>query len=781
MIIWADDTTQYLGNISARGGAISGDGGFVEVSGKKHLNFQGTVDTLAPYGKIGSLLLDPENITIVNGFSGANDDQATDSNVFATDVATNNGNQFVLAERTLANLSGSTAITLEATNNITVQPLDDKTLAFRPGSAPITFRADADGGGTGDFSIPTDHTIIAPGRSLSISGTNLQLGELNTAAAIQGGDITLTASGAIAVGNLESFAVSSTAAISPKGGDVTVTANGNITAGSVSTENAIQSGNVNLTSQTGSIIAAAVPGPDANSIVTLSAPQTISVAGETIQAAPITTISAPASLELGQSTPATLTQTTESPLPSNQFERSISAAIANAAGSALGGLTPSSSTTDSAAAEAKSASSGSVQRTELTDSAANAILSETETLQSAAFGAYFNRDFETSEVEISAVKQMLTALETETGSRSAIIYVKSPLSESARKQEQLKQTLERSAEISLEAPPEAPPGSFELMLITANDKPIKIAIPDLEKTELLETVNRFRSDLLTSVRRGGEPYLSSAQQLYQWLVAPLEPDLEAANVDTLVFKLDEGLRTLPLAALHNKEQFLIEQYSLGILPSLGLTNTQYKPLGQSNVLAMGASNFEQLAPLPAVPLELQEISEQWPARTFVNETFTRQNLIQQQTESPAQIIHLATHAEFNAGTPDESYIQLWDEKLRLSELDQIGWDTPALSLLVLSACSTAIGNPSAELGFAGLAIASGAQSVLASLWSVDDVGTLGLMDSFYQQLKTSPTKAEALQAAQLSLLHGNFMGTLEKRDFSHPYYWSSFTLIGSPW
>ena len=789
VIVWADDTTQYLGDISATGGAITGNGGFVEVSGKTHLNFQGTVDTRAPGGQIGSLLLDPENITIVNGFTAPDDEQVSDGQVFAEE-----GTQFTLAERTLANLSGNTAVTLEATNNITVEPLADKTLAFRPGTAPINFKADADGDGIGDFSIPADHTIISPGRSLSISGANLQLGDLNTAATVQGGDITLTATGNIITGDIESFAVSQSESLSPKGGDIILTANGDITASVISTENTIQSGDLTITSRNGSITAAEIPNPESNSTVTLSAPLTISVADEIIQAPP-SNPDIPTPPEQPQSDPF---QTTDSLLTTepmeNRFPNTLAAGISQI--EALS-ATPQakSDIADGGAAKSESTLS-SVQRTELTDSAANAILADIETQQIAAFEAYFSRNFESETVEITTTKQLLADIEAQTNSRSAIIYVKAPVLEADN-------PLENQSEETLEIPLEtSPAGEFELMLITASSAPVKFTLPELTNRELLETVNRFRSDLLTSVRRGGTPYLSSAQQLYQWLIEPLEADLKTAEIDNLVFQLDEGLRTIPLAALYDEEQFLIEKYSLGIIPSLGLTDSDYTSLTDSTVLAMGASEFQQLKPLPAVPLELQEITNQWPTRAFLNDTFTRQNLIQQQVQSPAQIIHLATHAEFNAGTPDNSYIQLWDEKLRLSELDQMGWDNPALSLLVLSACSTAMGNPDAELGFAGLALASGAESVLASLWAVDDMGTLGLMDNFYHQLQNASTKAKALQFAQLALLNGSLaidggqllntmdntafplppdLGTLKMRDFSHPYYWSSFTLIGSPW
>jgi CHAT domain-containing protein len=219
--------------------------------------------------------------------------------------------------------------------------------------------------------------------------------------------------------------------------------------------------------------------------------------------------------------------------------------------------------------------------------------------------------------------------------------------------------------------------------------------------------------------------------------------------------MDTGLRTIPIAALHDGEQFLIEKYSVGTLPALGLVDTQYASLDEADVMVMGASQFDQLEPLPAVPLEVAQIHQLWPGAAFLNEQFTRQNLIQQQAQNPYRVIHLATHAEFSAGSLNSSYIQLWDEPLRLDELQQLGWQNPPVDLLVLSACSTAVGSPEAEMGFAGLAVASGVRSAMASLWSVDDVGTLALMREFYWQLRTTSTKVKALQAAQLAMLNGN--------------------------
>jgi CHAT domain-containing protein len=164
------------------------------------------------------------------------------------------------------------------------------------------------------------------------------------------------------------------------------------------------------------------------------------------------------------------------------------------------------------------------------------------------------------------------------------------------------------------------------------------------------------------------------------------------------------------------------------------------------------------------------------------------------------MIHLATHGEFQPGKASNSFIQLWNSKLRLDQLRQLGWNNPPVELLVLSACRTALGDEQAELGFAGFAVQAGVKSAVASLWSVSDEGTLGLMTEFYQQLRQTPIKAQALRSAQLAMLKGEVRLEGEQlrspgqnvslppqlmnqpdKTLNHPYYWAAFTMIGSPW
>ncbi len=342
---------------------------------------------------------------------------------------------------------------------------------------------------------------------------------------------------------------------------------------------------------------------------------------------------------------------------------------------------------------------------------------------------------------------------------------------------------------------------LELMVITPEGVPVRQRISGTSRAEVMEAVRKFRAELTNPVKRNTTSYLPLAQQLYQWMVAPLEAELQAKGIQNLSFISDMGLRSIPMAALHDGKGFLIERYSVGSMPSLSLTDTSPANFKNTQVLAMGASQFPDMSPLPAAAIEVSTITPQeWPGKSFLNEAFTLANLKSQRQQQPFGMIHLATHAEFRSGDPSQSFIQLWDTKLRLDQLRQMGWHSPQVDMLVLSACRTAVGDREAELGFGGLAVQAGVKSAMATLWYVSDEGSLGLMAEFYGQLKTAPIKTEALRQAQLAMLRqevrieggmlhtsvGNLplppeLANTASPNFSHPYYWSAFRMIGNPW
>lgn len=340
---------------------------------------------------------------------------------------------------------------------------------------------------------------------------------------------------------------------------------------------------------------------------------------------------------------------------------------------------------------------------------------------------------------------------------------------------------------------------LQLVIVTAQTQRIVQRVEGATCSKVKEEVKTLRRTITERGNRLG--YLAPAQQLYHWLIAPLEKDLQAEQINNLVFIMDSGLRSIPLAALHDGKGFIVERYSVGLMPSLSLTDTRYFDVKKASVLAMGAARFTDQKPLPAVPVELSVITGQlWRGKSFLNDAFTLTNLKSARASQPYRIIHLATHADFRQGKPSNSYIQLWNTKLPLDQLRQLGWNNPPVELLILSACRSAVGDDSVELGFTGLAVQAGVKSAMGSLWYVSDEGTLALMTQFYERLKQAPNKAEALRQAQLAMIKGEArlqgghlitshssillppeLAQLGDKDLTHPYFWSAFTMVGNPW
>ncbi|XWK87842.1 MAG: CHAT domain-containing protein [Phormidium sp.] len=348
------------------------------------------------------------------------------------------------------------------------------------------------------------------------------------------------------------------------------------------------------------------------------------------------------------------------------------------------------------------------------------------------------------------------------------------------------------------------PKKLELVLVLPQRAPIRKSVPAATQENLVNTAKELVLEITDVTKVDSSSYLPAARRLYQWIITPLETELKSNRIDAIIFCMGPSLRSLPLASLHDGQKFLVEKYSIGLIPAFNMTDSNHRSLKNSPVLAMGASKFKELPPLIAVPVELSTIAPNVPqqGKHFLNQEFTIDNLRSQRASQPFGIVHLATHAQFNSGAPANSFIQFWDSRLTLDKMRQLQWNNPAVDLLVLSACRTAIGNKDAEMGFAGLAIQSGTKSALASLWNVSDVGTLALMSEFYRYLKRAPTRSEALRLAQTAMLRGEVrlekgkligpnLGTgvnlppslvaLGNRNFKHPYFWSGFTMIGNNW
>ena len=306
-------------------------------------------------------------------------------------------------------------------------------------------------------------------------------------------------------------------------------------------------------------------------------------------------------------------------------------------------------------------------------------------------------------------------------------------------------------------------------------------------------LKKLRSQLVQSSGEKATQRLS--QQVYKWLIEPIESSLANAGVNTLVFVLDGEFRNLPMAALYDGKQYLIEKYAVAISGGLQLLQPQaINPDQTLTAIAAGlttpppAFQAQGYATLPEIKTELSLIQQSGiKTKILLDQAFDRNTLAEAVKSKPLNIVHLATHGNFSSNA-NETYILASDGAIFVSEFDSLLRDrgqsqAEAIELLVLSACQTAAGDDRATLGLAGVAIRAGARSTLASLWQVDDRATALLMGEFYRELATAKvSKAEALRRAQVSLIRNDRLknnSLNESSGYARPRYWAAYVLVGN--
>lgn len=315
------------------------------------------------------------------------------------------------------------------------------------------------------------------------------------------------------------------------------------------------------------------------------------------------------------------------------------------------------------------------------------------------------------------------------------------------------------------------------VIVSYPEQPLAYYEHRIDRAKAEQTIARL-FESLNSVS-SNKRRLKLSQQLYDWLIEPAEAELVANQIETLVFVLDGSLRNLPMAALYDGEQYLVEKYSVALTPGMQLLNPTASKERQLEAIVAGVSESNAgFDALPEVKTEVEEISQTVPSQSLLNQEFTSQNFRQQLTQTSSSLIHLATHGQFSSN-PEQTFIVAWGDRLKVKDFDNIlqaretSIDVEPIELLVLSGSQTAEGDERAALGINGIAVRSGARTTLATLWSVKDRSTTALMNQFYEQLTTadSVTKAQALRTAQIDLIHSD--------NYNHPYYWAPFILVGN--
>ena len=345
---------------------------------------------------------------------------------------------------------------------------------------------------------------------------------------------------------------------------------------------------------------------------------------------------------------------------------------------------------------------------------------------------------------------------------------------------------------------------LDISLIMPTGDPVGRRV-DLSRLALQGELRNLYGQLARQEPLGEQDPASSTRRLHDILIAPVSAELEKNGITSLLIVADRGLQAVPFAALHDGRRWFGERFGFSLTPSLRLTSLAPPGRSRGRLLAVGASQFTSLAPLPLVPEELAGIPKRDGVDLYLNDQFTPKVLLGQAGDPRYDRVHVATHAEFRPGGASQARIYTGNDTLALQDfvrLRKLRGGNP-LELVTLSACRTALGDSDSELGFAGLALIAGARSAIGTLWYVDDVATSAYFIQLYRYLDQGLPKADALRATREAMAQGRLRlkgdailatdGTplltgltpaQQRRvagGMGHPYFWAGVELLGTPW
>ncbi len=335
----------------------------------------------------------------------------------------------------------------------------------------------------------------------------------------------------------------------------------------------------------------------------------------------------------------------------------------------------------------------------------------------------------------------------------------------------------------------------QLLIFTVTNEKIGIRIIEIGE-DFNKTVNEFLSALsaptissgtgaitLRSTRPGPEgshiSFVATSEKLYNLLIADILDEVKGKK--KLCIIPNGKLSNIPFQCLgksgpDSSFQFLVQDFGIFYTNSLDIF-TNVPPAAKN--LASFAAYGNPDKTLPNSRTEVEEIGKILNLKGKVDvhvEDEATENKAKQDL-SAKKYIHFATHGVLNYSKFSESYLVMAsardtddDGKLQLMEIKELTMDD--CDLVTLSACETAVSNEAVKgwyISPANSFMKNGVKSVIASLWSVDDVATSRLMTQFYSNLQTMD-KVEALRRAQETL----------SRDpkYVHPFYWGAFVLYG---
>ncbi len=335
------------------------------------------------------------------------------------------------------------------------------------------------------------------------------------------------------------------------------------------------------------------------------------------------------------------------------------------------------------------------------------------------------------------------------------------------------------------------------VIVQISQQPLQGHTVAIGQKQLEQLLQQVRQDLVLDEddEANEKEQQQRSGQVYEWLIRPVQATLAKNSIKTLVFVADGALRNVPLATLYDSQHqsYLIDQYAIALTPGLKILGAKRHKRDQLRALIAGLTTTSVITvpikgesigfpPLQGVSSEVEAIQALLPkSEVLLGKDFTAVNFRNRLNSAFYSIVHLASHGTFSSEPQNTFILTDSGSPITIDELQRVLQDgqqskPDAIELLIFSACKTAVGDRRATLGFAGAAIRAGANSTLASLWSVNDGSTAVFMKYFYQALTQSPqpiTKSEALRIAQRLLRQD------PDPRYHLPYYWAPFVLVGN--
>ncbi|WP_225892774.1 CHAT domain-containing protein [Nostoc sphaeroides] len=287
---------------------------------------------------------------------------------------------------------------------------------------------------------------------------------------------------------------------------------------------------------------------------------------------------------------------------------------------------------------------------------------------------------------------------------------------------------------------------------------------------------------------------TTAAELYDWIIRPFAEDIKPETVKTLVFIQDGFLRSVPMAALYDRQEkkYLIETYAVATTPSLRLTTPKVRDRSTQKALILGLTqkatiDGKAFDALFSVPEEVSAVKSLFPNYTdLIDDNFVPENFKEKLEKTTYPVVHVASHAQFGIIANDTFIVTGKNQKLTINQLENslqnFKSKLDSVELLVLTACETAVGDDRATLGLAGVALQVGVKSAIASLWSVTDTSTSELVKTFYINYRNAGMSiAEALQKAQIRMINAKKLPPSEGINikYDNPVYWAPMIAIGN--